>query len=51
MLEARLEIWGDNEAGDVQRELDSARGGGDSSEDSDKPGKGKAKGHFKDDED
>jgi serine/threonine protein kinase len=44
VLQARLDIWGDNDAGDVQRELDAASGGGKP----EKPPKpGKAKGHAK----
>jgi serine/threonine-protein kinase len=46
VLEARLEIWGDNADGEVQAMLDRARGGAEASTSSGK-GKGKAKGHDK----
>jgi serine/threonine-protein kinase len=50
VLEARMKIWGDNPSGDVQQELDAARGGGGTAPaPAEKPGKGhgKAKGHSK----
>jgi serine/threonine protein kinase len=50
VLEARMKIWGDNPSGDVQQELDAARGGGGTAPaPAESPGKGhgKAKGHSK----
>jgi serine/threonine-protein kinase len=45
VLQARMDIWGDNSAGDVQQAIDEASGGSTQSTEPEKPGK--AKGHFK----